>query len=106
MIGQWSVGLTYFELALFQDFKAHFKFHFKQPDFSNFENLKFHFAIPRQCCLWELLEHFRKAVKNVVFLSIPSRNLRELIGTPQLSLRTIYLHLSSWRSKIRQASRD
>ena len=38
--------LTYFRIAQFQDFKAHFK-QFERPKFSNFENLKLHFAPSR-----------------------------------------------------------
>ena len=38
--------LAYLGLVRFHDFKAHFKFHFKRPDFTNFEISKLHFAFP------------------------------------------------------------
>lgn len=48
LVGYHVVFLTYLGLARFHDFKAYFIFHFKQPNFSNFEILKFHFDFPRR----------------------------------------------------------
>ena len=62
MIGQEAKYRAYLGLVRFQDFKAHFKFHFKRSNFRNFEILKFHFDIPKEYLPCKLTKQTRECV--------------------------------------------